>query len=208
MRVTVIVLQLGDSIYFWPSGSVPCKKKQFDIPVLAFWCCGPEARQITSVQSPLTKDSHTDSFNNQLCALLIKETGECEEAKGMIGESYSFGRLQARKPYLPVLQLYYILISFLCILFQPHCAFEGPSGISSFFLYYGLYRGGFSLKCLSLPTSPGWLFLAIPLSAAVTIPAKIPTHLTVTFCPLVLLGLSSESYFLLPLLLGFQLCAW
>lgn len=86
----------------WPSGSVTWRKKQFDIPVLAFWCCSQERIQITSGQSPLAKGSHMDPLKVVTWIHLIisfvlcwlKRLGNVGEAKGLIGESYSSGHLQ------------------------------------------------------------------------------------------------------------------
>lgn len=61
----------------WPSGSVTWRKKQFDIPVLAFWCCSQERIQITSGQSPLAKGSHMDPLKVVTGIHLIISFGLC-----------------------------------------------------------------------------------------------------------------------------------
>lgn len=149
----------------WPSGSVTWRKKQLDIPVLTEFVS--EMTQITSAHSPLTRASHMDILNNQLCALMIKGTGKCGWIQGMFDEGYSFSHLWPTRPHLPS------CLTILCSLSHSSC-FSHTRLLGA----PHTYPVPFYIRAFAVFQS--YLFLAdffqsFSSQLNVTIPAKIPT---------------------------------
>ena len=143
--------------------------------------------------SPLTRASHMDLLNNQLCALLIKVTVKHGKVKEIL-----FQPLMTLKAPTACLSLQPCFIPFsFSFMFQPQQTFGCSSLTPSSFLHEDLCRFSFSLQCFQsqfvLATPSGHPVLS---SMSPSQLRHLP-HLTITFCPLAFLS-SSEPHFLFP----------